>query len=131
MVDDIGVHVRCVPPETTWAKDLHESIERGDISGCSFRFWASPSDYEWTKDTSRGVMIGKLVRASKVDDFAIVTYPAYLQTDNSVKMEEDVLSRSLAEFVESETPETAPNQELTAEEVRSQIMLQRLRLMSV
>jgi HK97 family phage prohead protease len=121
-VDETGVNVRCELPKTTWADDLVKSIERGDISGCSFRFWAAASDYKWVRDATRNIMIGTLTNCRKIDDFSVVTYPAYEQTENSVTI------RSLAEFVESETP---PTNELTPEQVRSKIQLRRLQFASI
>ena len=37
-VDDEGLYFRCQLPNTTYAKDVYESIRRGDINQCSFGF---------------------------------------------------------------------------------------------
>ena len=118
--DDTCVRAVCVLPNTEWAKGLAESVKRGDVSGCSFRFWANVNDYSWTRDGD--MLVGTLVKCRTIDDFSVVTYPAYEQTDNSVTV------RSLEEFVSAETPETI---EPTPEQIRSQIQLQRLRLASI
>jgi len=119
-VDDICVRAVCVLPNTQWAKDLAESVKRGDITGCSFRFWANVNDYSWTRDGD--MLVGTLVKCRTIDDFSVVTYPAYEQTENSVTV------RSLEEFVSAETPETV---EPTPEQTRSQVQLKRLRLASI
>lgn len=119
-VTDTCVRAICILPNTQWAKDLAESVKRGDITGCSFRFWANMNDYSWTRDGD--MLIGTLTRCKTIDDFSVVTYPAYEQTENSVTV------RSLEEFVSNETP---PPIETTEAEIRSQIQLQRLRLATV
>ena len=128
-VDETGVNVRCELPKTSWADDLTTSIKRGDISGCSFRFWATSSDYSWSRDSVRNIMVGTLTNCRKIDDFSVVTYPAYEQTENSVTV------RSLEDFIDSETDETdekeEPTDEPTPEEIRSQNQLKRLRLASI
>ena len=128
-VDATGVNVRCELPKTSWASDLITSIKRGDISGCSFRFWAAANDYKWTRDTVRNIMVGTLTNCRKIDDFSVVTYPAYEQTENSVTV------RSLEEFIESETDETdktdEPTDEPTPDQIRSKIRLRRLQFASI
>ncbi len=60
-----------------------ELIERGDLAGCSFRAYWSWDDYEWERRPD-GVYIGTVQKISRVDDFSIVTYPAYPDTEESV-----------------------------------------------
>lgn len=122
-VDDYCVRAVCVLPNAEWAKSLAESVKRGDITGCSFRFWANVNDYSWTRDGD--MLIGTLVKCRTIDDFSVVTYPAYEQTENSVTV------RSLEEFVESETPPMPPNDEPTPEQIRSKIKLRRLQFASI
>ena len=37
-IDDKGLMFKCMLPNTTYAKDLYESIKRGDVNECSFGF---------------------------------------------------------------------------------------------
>lgn len=98
-VDDTCVRATCQLPNTQWAKDLAESVKRGDITGCSFRFWANMGDYNWTRDAD-GMLVGTLTNCRKIDDYSVVTYPAYEQTENSVTV------RSLEGFVSTENDNT-------------------------
>jgi HK97 family phage prohead protease len=36
--DEIGLHIECAPPESTYGRDAVMAIARGDASGASFRF---------------------------------------------------------------------------------------------
>jgi len=78
--DDIGLRVEIIPPSTQWAKDLVESIKRGDVDQMSFGFKAL--DEEWKKEN--GENIRELVKV-KLFDVSPVTFPAYPETDVSVR----------------------------------------------
>lgn len=78
-VDDTGLRFECNPPENHTAKGLTESIERGDISQCSFAFRVLDDD--WSED-SDGDLLRTLKKVSLHDgDVAAVTYPAYPNTE--------------------------------------------------
>jgi len=82
--DDKGLHYRIQPPNTQFAKDLIESINRGDISGSSFGFsFIWDEDDEWTKDKN-GTPIRTINRVQRLYDVSPVTYPAYPETDTKV-----------------------------------------------
>jgi HK97 family phage prohead protease len=77
--DEKGLAYVIDPPETQWARDLQVSINRGDISQCSFAF--EVEEDEWNdKETER--LIKKFGR---LYDISIVTYPAYPQTSAKVR----------------------------------------------
>ena len=63
--------------DTSIGKDVMEHIRRGDISGASFGFIASPEDQEWF--TEEGIDI-RVIRSLKLLDVGPVTYPAYADT---------------------------------------------------
>jgi len=66
------------PPDTTVARDLMESIDRGDITGSSFGFevleqkWSITSDDTWDQ---------RQLTKVKLWDVSPVTFPAYDDTD--------------------------------------------------
>lgn len=75
-----GLLVRIQPPDTTWARDLTESIKRGDISQMSFGFVVEKETW--------GVENGEDIRTLeqvKLYDVSPVTFPAYLETDVGVR----------------------------------------------
>lgn len=78
--DDIGLRVRIIPPDTSWAKDLLISIKRGDISQMSIGFLVEED--KWSTDG--GIDTRELIRV-KLFDVSTVTFPAYVQTDVGVR----------------------------------------------
>jgi HK97 family phage prohead protease len=82
-VDSTGLHFDCEPPDNQAARDLMASIERGDISQCSFAFRVLDDDWNEEKD---GTLVRTLKKVSLHDgDVAAVTYPAYPDTDVNVR----------------------------------------------
>jgi len=75
-----GLKVRINPPDTQWAKDLTQSIQRGDVSQMSFGFIVEKES--WTVE--EGLDIRTLERV-KLFDVSPVTFPAYLETDVGVR----------------------------------------------
>ena len=51
--DAVGLKFEIDPPNTQYARDLVESIRRGDISQCSFSFRVMKDGDEWTEDPGR------------------------------------------------------------------------------
>ena len=86
--DEDGLAFDIDLPDTSFARDLAVSIERGDISGCSFGFVTRAQRWEEFED-------GKTIRTlldCQLFDVGPVTYPAYPDTD--------VGMRSLASIAE-------------------------------
>jgi len=79
--DDSGLAVEIDPPRTRWAGDLLVSIERGDISQMSFAFRVG--EEEWGE--VNGVKERTIVSFDEIFDVSAVTYPAYPETDVSVR----------------------------------------------
>lgn len=105
-------------PKSALFAGFAENIERGDVTGASFRFYAGENDYMITREDGKTQY--RLKRARKVDDFSIVTYPFYPQTEGSAGFR--AIQRSLqqeqqaAEAAE-ETPEPHTDPALTDEEI--------------
>ena len=79
-IDEIGLHIRLELPNTTYARDLEESVKRGDISQMSFGF--VPTDEEWN---FRDGMDEVTIKDLNLFDVSPVTYPAYAETDISAR----------------------------------------------
>jgi uncharacterized protein len=84
--DSRGLRYEIDPPDTSYARDLMQSIARGDISGSSFRFYMHD-------DASRGQtwrseptgVVREISEFGRIDDVSAVTYPAYGATEVSLR----------------------------------------------
>lgn len=111
--DDTGLGYEITPPETQWARDLLESIDRGDISGSSFGF--EVMSQQWTEhpdDTDQ--LDERDLLELKLWDVSPVTFPAYPDTDVAKRAHEEF--RSSLETAGVEHREEAPPAEETEEE---------------
>lgn len=80
--DEHGLAYEFTPGQQTYARDLVESMKRGDINASSFAF--TIADQDWSADHSERTVnkVGMLL------DIAPVTYPAYKQTSATLRHEE-------------------------------------------
>ena len=101
-----GLKVRIHPPDTQWARDLAQSIARGDVTQMSFGFAAEAES--WSNEN--GVDVRTLDRV-RLFDVSPVTFPAYLDTDIAV--------RSAMDSYESHK-KTKENEEHEAEQKRAE-----------
>lgn len=87
--DNIGIWFEADLPDTTWARDLVKSIERGDIRGCSFAFETLTEKWE--------ILDGKEVRRLikiRLYDVSVVTFPAYPATNGTVGLRSILMTQS-------------------------------------
>ena len=92
--DERGLKFEIDAPDIAWARDLHKSVERGDISQCSFSFMIE--DEEWA--TNGKDLDERTIKGAKLYDVSIVTYPAYEATNvqaRSRRRTTDALRRRL------------------------------------
>ncbi|MCK9457847.1 MAG: HK97 family phage prohead protease [Candidatus Riflebacteria bacterium] len=75
-----GLRVRIHPPDTQWARDLTESIRRGDVSQMSFGFVVEKET--WSVEGKEDI---RTLEKVKLYDVSPVTFPAYLDTDVGVR----------------------------------------------
>ena len=68
-----------IPPDTQWARDLLTSIERGDVSQCSFSFRVANEGEKWT-ESKDGPALREITEFEYIGDVGPVTFPAYPQT---------------------------------------------------
>ncbi len=85
--DAKGLKIEIEPPDTQMARDLLESIRRGDINQMSFMFLTKTD--EWTKEAD-GTITRTLVEFERLLDVSVVTFPAYPQTSASARCLEAV-----------------------------------------
>ncbi len=88
--DDIGLKVTITPPDTQWARDLRESIRRGDINQMSFAF-------ETLKDSWDEEDELRTLEKVKLWEVSTVTFPFYEGTDIAVRTREDIWNQRKSE----------------------------------
>lgn len=78
---DIGLMIENDVPRTTWADDLLESMQRGDINQMSFAFSVRSGGDKWERLPDGTVLRHLLPNgAEQLFDVSVVTYPAYPAT---------------------------------------------------
>jgi len=88
-VDKKGLAYEYVSPDTSYARDLIVSLNRGDVTQSSFGF--SVSQDEWDEDED-GILIRTVTSVSRLYDVSPVTFPAYPDTDVAKRHLNDFLS---------------------------------------
>ena len=123
--DGRGLNYECDLPNTQAARDLHESIQRGDIAGNSFGFLLGDGDDEWSEDydedRSKGRVILRTIRNFKtLQDVSPVTHPAYSGTELSARCEHIPAEvRSQLQRLGAKVPATVPSDfELLRDQLR-------------
>jgi HK97 family phage prohead protease len=80
--DDTGLWMEVTLPDTQYARDLAESVKRGDIDQMSFGFSVLNDDWVWADD---GTIRRTIIEVDRLYDVSPVTYPAYPQTSVSAR----------------------------------------------
>lgn len=85
-VDELGLKYTINPPDTSFARDLMNSMDRGDIDQSSFGFtidYANDGD-TWEYDENRDLYVRTIHRFKDIMDVSVVTFPAYQATESVV-----------------------------------------------
>lgn len=77
-VDSEGLKYRYTTPDRTFAKDLADAIEAGDVSQSSFAFRAKK--VIWIEGGEDEADLRQIIEMDKLVDVSPVTYPAYTDT---------------------------------------------------
>lgn len=92
--DADGLAVEIDPPDTSYARDLIVSMERGDVSQMSFGFQVDGEDGEkWERGKDGAPDIRTLLKV-KLFDVSTVTCPAYPDTDVAMRSHEAFVTKS-------------------------------------
>lgn len=83
--DDRGLKFEVDLPDTTVARDLIKSMERGDINQCSFGF--IPTEETW--DYNSTPML-RTIHEVELYEVSIVPLPAYEDTEAALRSKEDL-----------------------------------------
>lgn len=103
--DDIGLRYEITPPDTQTAKDIIESIRRGDINQSSFAFSMRGSGIQEWEERPDGTTIRTIKRVAELFDVSPVTYPAYTDTESGLRTAEQVFKEYQAEKRKKDNPE--------------------------
>jgi HK97 family phage prohead protease len=108
--DSKGLQFSLPLPNTTRANDLKISIERRDVTGCSFGFYCEQGDCTYFEDTD-GTVTRTIESLCLVEVSVGVTFPAYPQTSMNLRSLPDTMPlelRSRFEKRNDEQPVTPP-----------------------
>jgi Escherichia/Staphylococcus phage prohead protease len=90
--DERGLKSTIILPDTTVAKDLAVSVERGDIKEQSFAFIVLKD--AWEEDRENKKSVRTILEIKELLDISPVTYPAYPDTDIAKRSFENFRSQS-------------------------------------
>jgi HK97 family phage prohead protease len=79
--DDQGLAFTCELPATSYGRDLAISMERGDITGCSFGFYCN--DDKWNADDSGNVV--RTLLGIDLFEVTVCAFPAYPSSSAQVR----------------------------------------------
>lgn len=80
--DEVGLKFECDLPDTSIARDLIISVERGDLDACSFGFITQSDKYDTDKSTGH---VTRTLLDVDLLDTSVVCFPAYPATSVGVR----------------------------------------------
>lgn len=84
MVDDIGLRIDAEAVETETSKEVYQLAKSGLLDKMSFSFKLNENSYDFVKQND-GTWLREIVGIDKLYDVAIVTFPAYEDTEVSAR----------------------------------------------
>lgn len=131
--DDTGLWMEVTLPDTQYARDLAESVKRGDIDQMSFAFSVLKDDWAYAND---GTVRRTVIELDSLDDVSPVTYPAYPQTSVSARSRVTELQGTHSEHQRAAEQEQGQAASMQAEreaerQAAQELMRMRLRIAEV
>lgn len=77
-VDTVGLKYSYITPDRSYARDLQNAIESGDVDGSSFSFKAK--EVIWISGEDNGPDLRQIKKFESIHDVSPVTFPAYEDT---------------------------------------------------
>ncbi|WP_367294096.1 phage major capsid protein [Levilactobacillus brevis] len=93
--DDKGLHFIAQLPNTSFANDVYEEVQSGNVDSCSFGFDSDDDTDGWTKDDD-GNITRTINQVKSLFDVSVVAVPAY--DDTNVQVD----TRSYEKFINQE-----------------------------
>ncbi|MFS1237438.1 phage major capsid protein [Lactiplantibacillus plantarum] len=93
--DDKGLHFIAQLPNTSFANDVYEEVQSGNVDSCSFGFDSDDNADEWAKDDD-GNITRTINQVKSLFDVSVVAVPAY--DDTNVQVD----TRSYEKFINQE-----------------------------
>jgi len=87
--DDRGLWTETDPPDTGYARDLVELIDRGDLDGMSFAFRVTKERWTFDDEDPENDLREILEVEMRDGDISPVTFPAYPQTDVGMRSQDE------------------------------------------
>jgi HK97 family phage prohead protease len=124
LAEDIhGLRIHNTPPDNSYARDLLNSVKRGDIDQMSFAFETVRDEWKIVNDGDKEIVTRSLIEV-RLFDVSIVTYPAYPQTTVMVRSKAAELTKKAAP-VQADHPATGEASEQGLDLLRRRIQLER------
>ena len=117
-LDDTGLKYRIKLGEQQYAKDLYESVKRGDISQSSFAF--TIAEQSWNENRT----VRSVDKVATLLDVSPVTYPAYKDTEGLLARNEEQEPEVIDNAVAESTSDN--NKEVKTTKKRSKMNLKEL-----
>lgn len=92
-VDSTGLEYEVDLPDTSYARDVRELVERGDLDGASFAFIPGLSDWDMKTETRTHTSVRALV------DVSPVTFPAYDGASTEARASSIVADRRRSQLI--------------------------------
>jgi HK97 family phage prohead protease len=83
--DELGLAIEIDPPDTQFARDLIESMNRGDINQMSFGFVTVRDSWNYQQDDKKPKEVVRTLQEVRLFDISPVTFPAYNSTSVAVR----------------------------------------------
>lgn len=127
-VDEKGLKYTCQLPDTSYAKDLIELMERGDVTQSSFAFTIEDESWEERAD---GMLIRTVKKVGQLYDVSPVTYPAYKDSTSGLRTSAPVEVEQREVEVEEQKEEKQQEPEAVIEGTNADTFSVRLKLMNL
>lgn len=127
-VDEKGLRYTCQLPDTTYAKDLIELMERGDVTQSSFAFTIEDESWEERAD---GMLIRTVKKVGQLYDVSPVTYPAYKDSTSGLRTSAPIEMEQREVEVEEQKEEKQQEPEAVIEGTNADTFSVRLKLMNL